>query len=249
MVVTQDDPFYMPLFFESLFSSLNDDIRVVEVSILPSFDESFIDSFLRMFRFYGPTNFVRKGIKYSYRKVVDFFDGGYSVKSIARSHDVSVTYRNSVNTSSFLSSLQHNDVDVVLSASAPEIFDTQILEAPSWGCINVHTADLPKYRGMMPTFWALYHGEDTIGVTIHTMAEAIDRGEIVRQTNFPVETKSLDDAIKQGKRTGGQLAAEALQEINRGQVELKPMEGEDSYFSFPSVNDRKKFQRKGGRLL
>lgn len=42
-------------------------------------------------------------------------------------------------------------MDVVLSAAALEIFESNVLKTPEW-CVNVHTADLPKYRGMLPTF-------------------------------------------------------------------------------------------------
>lgn len=248
-VVTQDDPFYMPIFFEALLSSLPKGVQVTEVTVLRSFDESFPDLFQRMYKLYGPVNFVRRGIEYVHRKLLNRFGGDYSVAAVARDHGVAVTHRDSVNTDAFVSGIEHDGIDVILSASAPEIFDSEVLAAPDWGCLNVHTAELPKYRGMLPTFWALYHGDDEIGVTVHTMAEEIDQGQIVRQTTFPIESASLDDAIRQGKRTGGRLAAAALGDIERDKVMLAPMEGEGSYFSFPTRAERKEFQRRGGRLL
>lgn len=246
-VVTQDDPFYMPLFFESFLPAVPDGVEVERVTILRSFDESLPELARRMYGLYGPVNFVRRGVSYAYRELANRLGGDYSVEAVVRDHGVPVAHRDSVNTDAFVSRAE--DVDVVLSASAPEIFDPEVLAAPSWGCLNVHTAKLPKYRGMLPTFWALYHGEDEIGVTVHTMAEEIDQGEIARQTTFPVESRSLDDAIRRGKRVGGRLAAEALGDVAAGAVTLTPMTGEESYFSFPSAEDRREFQRRGGRLL
>ena len=248
-VVTQDDPFYMPIFFESFFSTVPEAVEIVDVTVLPSFDESFPELVGRMYGLYGPTNFVRRGFQYAYRTLANRLGGDFSVAAIAQNHGVPVTRRDSVNAEEFVSQVEHGGIDVILSASAPEIFDSEVLTAPTWGCLNVHTAELPKYRGMLPTFWALYHGEDEIGVTVHTMEEEIDKGRIVRQTTFPVESASLDRAIRQGKETGGQLAAAALGDVERDDVRLIPMEGEGSYFSFPTVEERREFQRRGGTLL
>ena len=57
----------------------------------------------------------------------------------------------------------------------------KILDAPKYGCINYHTALLPKYRGRQPLFWALLNNEKTTGITIHKMDEFIDKGELIIQ--------------------------------------------------------------------
>jgi methionyl-tRNA formyltransferase len=248
-VVTQDDPFYMPIFFESLFAAVPDGVEIADVTVLRSFDESLPELARRMYGLYGPRNFVRRGAEYTYRTLRNRLGGEFSVPAVARNHGVPITHCDSVNEEAFVSRIERDEIDVILSASAPEIFDTEVLSAPDWGCLNVHTAELPKYRGMLPTFWALYHGEDEIGVTVHTMDEEIDRGKIARQTTFPVESASLDWAIKQGKRTGGRLAAAALGDVERDEVTLAPMAGEGSYFSFPTADERREFQRRGGQLL
>jgi methionyl-tRNA formyltransferase len=250
-VVTQDEPFYMPLFYRSFFDALGDDIDVRWITVLSAFDESFLDLARRTYRLYGPSNFVRRGLDYLVRTVADEFGyGSHSVVSVARAHGVSIDRRESVNTTEFVDRLTRHDIDVVLSVSAPELFDSAVLEAPRWGCINVHTSKLPKYRGMLPTFWALYHDDDELGVTVHTMAEEIDRGKIVRQSTVEIPAgATLDDVIKRGKREGGRLAAVALEGIDDGTVTLDPMEGEESYFSFPTVEERREFQRRGKELL
>ncbi|WP_157971651.1 methionyl-tRNA formyltransferase [Halorussus litoreus] len=250
-IVTQDDPFYVPLFFESFFSRLSDGIEVESIVELPSFDESGVELARRMFGFYGPVGFVRRGVEFAGRTALDAVGvGRYSVASVADEYGVPVERRESVNDPAFVERLRKRDVDVLLSVSAPEIFDVELLDAPNWGCLNVHTADLPNYRGMMPTFWALYHGEEEVGVTVHTMAEEIDRGEAVRRTSFPVaDDDTLDDVISRGKEVGGELAARALDDIEEGRVSRSPIEGEGSYFSFPTPDERREFQHRGGELL
>ena len=48
-----------------------------------------------------------------------------------------------------------------------------ILNMPKFGCINLHTSLLPKYRGVV-TFWVLLNNEEHTGVTVFQMDEGID---------------------------------------------------------------------------
>jgi methionyl-tRNA formyltransferase len=251
VIITQDEPFYMPYFYKSFFSSVSESVSIEWVTILSTFNESFLDLIKRTYRLYGPKNFLYRGFEYSAKKALDTTGlRAYSVGSVVESHNVQVDQRESINNEEYISMLHNSEIDVVMSVSAPEIFDSTVLDAPNWGCINLHTSKLPKYRGMLPTFWALYHGDDEIGITVHTMAEEIDKGRIVKQTTIPIPPgATLDDLIITGKSEGGQLAAEALSAIESGCVELTEMEGNESYFSFPTVKQRQEFQRRGNKLL
>jgi len=250
-VVTQDDPFYLPIFFRHFLAETNGEVTIDRVFCLDPFDESFVALVGRMYKLYGPVNFVQRGVSYVTRKASDTLGmGSHSVGAVVQSQGVSAETLDTVNEASFVKRVEQGGIDVILSVSAPEIFGPSLLDAPTWGCLNVHTAKLPKYRGMLPTFWALYHGDDEIGVTIHTMEEEIDQGQIAKQSTFPVSpTDTLDDVIQQGKREGGKLAAQTLNALAADDLHLRPMEGEESYFSFPTAEERRELQQRGRRLL
>jgi methionyl-tRNA formyltransferase len=250
-VVTQDDPFYLPIFFRHFLTETSEEVKIDRVFCLDPFDESFAALVGRMYRLYGPVNFVRRGISYVTRKTSDALGmGSHSVVTVAQTQGVSVETLDTVNDAAFVERVKEEEIDVILSVSAPEIFGPSLLNAPTWGCLNVHTAKLPQYRGMLPTFWALYHGDEEIGVTIHTMEEEIDQGKIAQQLTFPVASSdTLDDVIKRGKEEGGRLAAQVLNTVAEGDLQLRPMEGEESYFSFPSAEERRELQQRGRRLL
>lgn len=250
VLVTQEDPFYIPVFVRSLLNSIDEDeVRVSRVVLLRPFDETTFELAQRMYRFYGLKNFLRRGVSYTVRKVADAVGmGAYSARAVAERNDIPVEQRDTVNSDSFIETLE--DTDVVLSAASPEIFDEKLLQAPNWGCLNVHTAELPKYRGMMPAFWALYHGEEEVGVTVHTMTEEIDRGKAVKRDSFTVrEDDTHDDVARRGKVYGGQAAADALTDIAREEVTVTDISGDGSYFSFPTREERGEFQQRGGKLL
>jgi methionyl-tRNA formyltransferase len=50
----------------------------------------------------------------------------------------------------------------------------------------MHGSLLPKYRGRVPTNWAVIHGETETGATLHEMAAKPDAGAIIAQTPVPI---------------------------------------------------------------
>jgi len=251
VVVTQDDPFYIPEFFRSFFDELDDIVSISGVVCLDPFDDSLPSLFRRTYRLYGPRGFLKQGFVYVWRRLLDFAGiGRYSVERVAAAYDIPVKHVERVNDPAFVERIESNDVDVVLSVAAPEIFEEQLLEVPRWGCLNVHTAELPKYRGMMPTFWALYHGETEVGVTVHEMVEELDAGRVATQTTFSVtDLDNLHEVVVRGKRVGGRLAATTLEDLAAGTLTLREMQGEGSYFSFPTAADRRELQSRGWRTV
>ena len=72
-------------------------------------------------------------------------------------------------------------VDVCVVAAYGKILPKWMLDAPKYGCINVHFSLLPKYRGAAPINWAIANGESETGVTIMQMDEGLDTGPILLQ--------------------------------------------------------------------
>ncbi|RKY10155.1 MAG: methionyl-tRNA formyltransferase [Planctomycetota bacterium] len=54
------------------------------------------------------------------------------------------------------------------------------------GAINVHASLLPKYRGAAPINWAIINGETQTGISIITLADKMDAGEILSQAKIPI---------------------------------------------------------------
>ncbi len=58
----------------------------------------------------------------------------------------------------------------------------EVVALPPKGAINVHASLLPKYRGAAPINWAILCGETHTGISIITLAEKIDAGDILAQS-------------------------------------------------------------------
>jgi methionyl-tRNA formyltransferase len=71
--------------------------------------------------------------------------------------------------------------DLIVVAAYGQILPKAVLELPEFGCLNLHTSLLPKYRGASPIQAAIAAGEKQSGVTIMWMDEGLDTGDILLQ--------------------------------------------------------------------
>jgi methionyl-tRNA formyltransferase len=89
--------------------------------------------------------------------------------------------------------------DLVITAAYGQILPAELLEAPPYGCINVHASLLPELRGGAPIHYAILQGKKETGVTIMYMADELDAGDILTQRKVPIEahdhTGSLHDKL------------------------------------------------------
>ena len=76
--------------------------------------------------------------------------------------------------------------ELTVVAAYGRILPEDILEAPRYGSINVHSSLLPKYRGAAPINWAILNGEETTGVSIMYMAKELDAGAVILQKETPI---------------------------------------------------------------
>jgi methionyl-tRNA formyltransferase len=247
LFVTEDDPLYVIRFFEVFLDEYpRDEFEVVAITVDEAFHEPIWTTARRMLRFYGPVGFVRLGLRFALVKA-----RGRSIANLAREAGIRELSCSSVNDPDYVKQVRDLEPDVIISVAAPEIFKDEILNASRLRCINIHSGCLPKYRGMMPTFWQLLHGEKHATVTVHEMAAKLDAGDVLGTVEFPLRERDvLDRVITETKRDGARLMIDVLRRIADGTVQPQPLDmREKGYFSFPKPDDVKVFRRKGHRLL
>ena len=86
----------------------------------------------------------------------------------------------------FAAALERTGVDVLLNVHSLLIVPADVLRVPRLGAFNLHPGLLPRYAGLNAPSWAIYHGEERHGVTLHRMEPGIDTGAIVYQASFPI---------------------------------------------------------------
>ncbi|MDF1809632.1 MAG: formyltransferase family protein [Phycisphaerales bacterium] len=245
--VTEDDPLYVIKFFEVFFDEYPaDQIEIVGVSVQEAFHEPKWKTAKRIFNFYGPIDFFRLLARYFKVKL-----RGDSIVKLAKSKGLPIVDCGSVNDPAYIDRIKEINPDVVASVAAPEIFKKGILDSPKIGCINIHSGKLPIYRGMMPNFWQLLHGEQHAVVTVHEMVEKLDAGDILGTLEWPLkEHDSLDRVITGTKQDGARLMMGIMLKMKSGEAETTPLDmSTKKYFRFPQRKDVKAFRKRGHRMI
>jgi methionyl-tRNA formyltransferase len=89
----------------------------------------------------------------------------------------------------FVPTLVALDPDLLVVADYGKIIPPGIIRlpvTPPVRTVNVHPSLLPLYRGATPVQSVLMHGETTTGVTLQTLSERLDAGDILIQEPVPV---------------------------------------------------------------
>jgi len=122
--------------------------------------------------------------------------------------------------------------DIVITAAFGQILPKDLLEAPRFGCINVHASLLPKYRGGAPIHQAIIDGEEKTGVTIMYMAEKLDAGDIITQRAIAIEDEdNTGTMFEKLSVVGRDLLMDTLPLIIEGKNERIPQDEEKVTFA------------------
>ncbi len=183
VIVTQEDPFYIPILMNRITNTLPD---INAIIILPGLPHGFttFSYYKRLYDVFGLIDFLKYGLLYAHHTAIDiisrifhlnFF---YSVKSIAKRRNISLFNVKNINSEETLSVLQRLSPEIIISIASPQIFKKEVIRSAKH-TLNIHAALLPNNRGMMPSFWAMVKGETETGVTVHYVDENIDTGDII----------------------------------------------------------------------
>jgi len=145
-----------------------------------------------------------------------------AVKKYAKSQDLKILQPTNLKNDDFiteLKSLKANLQIVVAFRMLPKV----VWQMPKFGTFNLHASLLPNYRGAAPINWAIINGETKTGVSTFFIDEKIDTGEMILQSNIPIESDetagSLHDKLM---AIGSQLVLETVSLIKKGKVETTP---------------------------
>jgi methionyl-tRNA formyltransferase len=115
--------------------------------------------------------------------------------------------------------------DVAVVAAYGLILPREILDAPRYGCLNLHGSLLPRWRGAAPIQRAIMAGDTESGVGVMRMEEGLDTGPVAMEARvaiLPEMTASeLHDALA---HAGAPLMADALDALAQGKLVFTPQD-------------------------
>jgi len=157
-----------------------------------------------------------------------------AVKQFAQAHQLSVIQPHSLKldgkypdealaAQQFIAQAQ---ADVMVVAAYGLILPQWVLDAPPFGCLNIHGSLLPRWRGAAPIHRAIEAGDVETGITIMQMDAGLDTGDMLLKETCAIDlqdtTATLHDALAS---MGAQMIVKALSQVGQFSPVKQPEEG------------------------
>ena len=149
------------------------------------------------------------------------------VKEYALSQNLTVYQPLKMRDGEALGIVEELQPELIVVAAYGRILPQEILNAPKYGSINVHSSLLPAYRGAAPINWAILDGLDETGVTIMYMAKELDAGDIIHTVKTPIDSnETAQELTMRLAELGAQALSETVEMLAAGTAVRTPQEHE-----------------------
>ncbi len=133
------------------------------------------------------------------------------------------------------------NADLIVTCAYGQMIPKEILDAPKYGCINVHASLLPKLRGGAPIHRAIINNETRTGITIMYMVEKMDAGDILAQEETPIfkgdNVGILHDRLS---KMGAKLLIETIPDLINGKIKPIPQKEEEVTYAWNIKREEEK---------
>jgi methionyl-tRNA formyltransferase len=129
--------------------------------------------------------------------------------------------------------LETRQPDLIVVAAFGQILRQNVLDLPTFGCINVHASLLPRWRGAAPIQAAIRAGDTDSGITIMIMDAGLDTGPMLSHRTIQINAddtgQSLHDRLAE---IGGPLLLKTLSAYLEGSLTPRPQPDDDSLITY-----------------
>lgn len=159
------------------------------------------------------------------------------VKVCAQSLDIPVYQPESMKNGDALEIIGRYNPDVIVVAAYGKILPKAVLDAPKFGCVNIHGSLLPKYRGAAPIQQSVLNGDKVTGITTMLMDVGLDTGDILLTEETEIgENETSGELFDRLAELGGKLILKTLSALEKG--EITPKKQDESLATHTSKIDK-----------
>jgi methionyl-tRNA formyltransferase len=143
----------------------------------------------------------------------------------------------------FVEQLRATAPELIVVAAYGQILPQALLDVPRFGCLNVHTSLLPRWRGAAPIQWAIAEGDAETGICIMRMEAGLDTGPIISVARTRIADEDNGQILHDRLAAmGAKLLLETIPGYIAGTLipQVQPAEG---------VTYARKISKEDGRLV
>ena len=118
------------------------------------------------------------------------------------------------------------DLDIAVVAAYGLLLPPAVLDAPRFGCINIHASLLPRWRGAAPIERAILAGDAETGITVMRMEKGVDTGPMLMNERVPIAPHATAAGLRGDLAAlGARIVLRALDAIDTLQQTPQPEDG------------------------
>jgi len=115
------------------------------------------------------------------------------------------------------------NADVAVVVAYGLLLPQAILDAPQYGCLNLHASMLPRWRGAAPINRAVMAGDKETAIQVMHMEAGLDTGPVCMSETVPIgPNMTAGELHDQLSALGGDLMVRALAALSRGALGEQP---------------------------
>jgi len=154
------------------------------------------------------------------------------IQQLAHKNDATFYESRNVNHKKWTDFWDTNDVGLIFMVSWRYLVPENIYKRATQGAYVFHDSMLPKYRGFAPTVWAMINGEQSTGVTLFEVVDAVDAGDIIDQKPVPIgQTDTIADVVENVTQTYLDLITENFHALVDGTVQATAQNHDEATFT------------------
>ena len=158
------------------------------------------------------------------------------VKEVALAHGTPVFQPRTLRSGSEDENIRALAPELIVVVAYGCILPKSVLEAPKYGCINLHVSLLPKYRGSAPVQWAVLNGDAETGVSIMQMDEGLDTGDVLCCEKIAIDPEETSGQLfDRVTAVGARVLCEVVPAIAAGTLKPQPQDHENACLA-PMLN-------------
>ena len=159
------------------------------------------------------------------------------VKVCATENNIPVYQPDTFKDGNALEIINEYNPDVIVVAAYGKILPKSVLDAPKYGCVNIHGSLLPKYRGAAPIQQSVLNGDKVTGITTMLMDVGLDTGDILltEETEIGINETS-GELFDRLAVLGGDLILKTLSALEKS--EITPKKQDEALASHTSKIDK-----------
>lgn len=144
------------------------------------------------------------------------------VKELALLHKIPVFTPENFKNEEDIKIFENHNATIAIVVAYGVILPQRIIDAPTFGCINVHGSLLPKYRGAAPIQRSLLDGDKKTGVSIMKIVKALDAGAVYYTKEIDIlNTDTSETLFNKLAKLGSEALIESLPLILNKKLEAK----------------------------